>query len=286
MCSEKKHGGFLTFTKKKGITMNKQATMNADRFLGFAEIYDNARPMMPAYPVEVIKKYLHRTPELVIDLGCGTGLSTVAWKGNCEQVIGVEPSPDMLAVARQKEENGISFVQAYSHDLPFADESVDVVVCSQSFHWMNPKETLLEINRVLKKGGIFATVDADWPAVCNWEAELAYLQLHEAIAKVEEEHPQFKEKYLRFDKTHHLANIKNSGFFRYAREILFANTEKCNAKRFVELALSQGGLQSILKSNPEYVQTHIQTYQDTIYAIFQEKEFTVDFCYRMRIGIK
>lgn len=75
---------------------------NANRFTGFADIYENARPSMPLQPVNIIKKYLGRNPEIVVDLGCGTGLSTVAWKGNCKNVIGIEPNGDMLSIALKR----------------------------------------------------------------------------------------------------------------------------------------------------------------------------------------
>ena len=57
---------------------NKQN--NADRFSGFADIYENARPKVPRYPVDVICRYLGRAPRLVVDMGCGTGLSEVSPK--------------------------------------------------------------------------------------------------------------------------------------------------------------------------------------------------------------
>ena len=47
----------------------------------------------------------------------------------------------------------------------------------------------------------------------------------------------------------HLTNIKNSGKFRYVREIVFSNSESCNAQRFIAIALSQGGVQAIIKAN-------------------------------------
>lgn len=58
---------------------NKQN--NADRFSGFADIYENARPKVPRYPVDVICRYLGETPRLVVDMGCGTGLSSEVWQG-------------------------------------------------------------------------------------------------------------------------------------------------------------------------------------------------------------
>lgn len=41
--------------------------------------YTTARPKMPTYPVKIIKRYLGRTPETVVDHGCGTSLSTLAF---------------------------------------------------------------------------------------------------------------------------------------------------------------------------------------------------------------
>ena len=61
----------------------KNAEINADRFMGFADVYDNARPTLPAHFMELIRLYLGRDIGTVVDLGCGTGLSTAAWKGNC-----------------------------------------------------------------------------------------------------------------------------------------------------------------------------------------------------------
>ena len=57
---------------------------------------------MPRYPVEVVRRYLGRNPETVVNLGCGTGLSTRVWEAVSDRVIGVEPSGDMLAVAQEK----------------------------------------------------------------------------------------------------------------------------------------------------------------------------------------
>ena len=78
-----------------------ELSKNAERFHGFADLYESARPKMPLFPVEVLCRYLGREPETVVDLRCGTGLSAAIWKGRCRRVIGIEPSGDMLAVARK-----------------------------------------------------------------------------------------------------------------------------------------------------------------------------------------
>lgn len=55
-----------------------------------------------------------------------------------------------------------------SDDLGLPDDSVDIITCSQSFHWMEPQSTLREFARVPRPGGIFVAYDCDWPPVLDW----------------------------------------------------------------------------------------------------------------------
>ncbi|MFR8012375.1 MAG: class I SAM-dependent methyltransferase [Clostridia bacterium] len=259
---------------------------NAARFYGFAGVYDQARPKMPHDPIEIICRYLGRKPELAVDLGCGTGLSTQAWHGNCGRVIGVEPSGDMLAVARQKEDDQLCFIQSYAHQTGLPDACADAVICSQSFHWMDPALTLAEVNRILKPGGVFATVDCDWPPVCDWQAELAYCTLFDRVRRLEKTDPDLCDQYVRWEKSGHLSNIQNSGYFRYCRELVFLSRETGNTDRLIALSHSQGSLQNILKRKPALIADALAQFESDIRSICGEKTFEMDFCYRMRIGIK
>ena len=74
-----------------------------------------------------LEKLIHGG-ERVLDLGCGTGLSTLVWDGRCRQVIGVEPSEDMLAIARQKTRPGLSFVRAFAHQTGLPDGCADAAL--------------------------------------------------------------------------------------------------------------------------------------------------------------
>jgi len=159
---------------KGDILMKENLQLNADRFLGFADIYNNARPKCPEKVKKIMQKYLGKTPDVVVDLGCGTGLSTRTWSSVSNKVIGIEPSADMIQIARGASlglEN-IKYISAFSDNTGLDNNYADIITCSQSFHWMNPEKTLKEVSRILKKGGVFATYDYDWPPVCNWEAEL------------------------------------------------------------------------------------------------------------------
>lgn len=264
---------------------NATAEINAERFIGFADIYDSNRPTIPAHAIEIITNYFGHPPETVVDLGCGTGLSTRAWTNKCSKLIGIDPSKDMLDIAKAKSDNSTNYIQAYSHDTGLPDNSVDVVVCSQSFHWMNPTDTLFEVDRILRKGGIFATVDCDWPPVCKANIEIAYMNLFNKVRVVEEENKDIRQTFNRWDKNNHLKNIIDSGYFKYCREIVFDNFEECDVERFLGLAQSQGSLQTILKKAPELIEKDYMNFQRAIYKDFDAIS-EISFCYRMRIGIK
>lgn len=196
---------------------------------------------MPLYPVEIISRYLGRKPETVVDPGCGTGLSSLVWQNWCKKVIGIEPGDEMLAIARRKETAHMVFRQGYSSATDLPDCSVDAVVCSQSFHWMEPRSALHEVDRILKPDGIFATVDCDWPPASEWRVEKAYTELFEKVSQIEKTDDSVKTSFVRWDKMEHLKHIRQSGYFRHAREIVFSNREKCNGERLIGMAKSQGG---------------------------------------------
>jgi predicted TPR repeat methyltransferase len=76
---------------------------NADRFTGkeYLQLYDRYRPEPPSVVQILARNYRGKKPiSRVVDLGCGAGLGTFIWEGEAEEVIGVDPSPAMLQVAR------------------------------------------------------------------------------------------------------------------------------------------------------------------------------------------
>lgn len=194
----------ITDNKLNDIQNDK---INSNRFLGFAQLYEKSRPAVPASACDMVMNYLEQKPEQIVDLGCGTGLSTMAWIGKCDNIIGIDPNDEMLSIAKQKS-NKISFIKAYSDSTTLSNNSTDIVICSQSFHWMNPADTLKEVNRILKSNGVFATIDCDWPPICSLEAELAYTQLLNKVRFIELENKDIFKTFQRWNKDKHLQNIK------------------------------------------------------------------------------
>lgn len=99
---------------------------------------------------------------LVLDAGCGQGnlaleVQKLAGEGRVE-IIGVDLSLEMLELARSK--TPFQFVLGDIESLPFADESFDIVICSETLHhFPNIEKASIELARVLKNNGQLLLVD-------------------------------------------------------------------------------------------------------------------------------
>jgi 2-polyprenyl-6-hydroxyphenyl methylase/3-demethylubiquinone-9 3-methyltransferase len=110
---------------------------------------------------DVLVKQLKIDPrgKKVLDVGCGGGLLAEEFARLGCQVIGIDPSASSLATARahaQQAGLGIDYRVGVGEDLPFADESFEVVYCSDVLeHVNNPETVISEMARVLKQDGVF-----------------------------------------------------------------------------------------------------------------------------------
>lgn len=268
--------------------MTLHLTANIDRFSGFADCYDQCRPQPPAVIPDILVQLLGKPmPSLVVDLGSGTGLSTRIWAGKAQEVIGIESNTDMRRVAEEQAlpDNGIRYQYGVSTDIGISDGIVDIVCCSQSFHWMEPESTLREVVRILRPGGIFAAVDCDWPPVVSWQAAQAYQVLMARVHALELRHGIF-DTVKKWPKDRHLANIAACGLFCFTNELVVHHTETGNAERLIGLALSQGGLQGLLKLDISEEEIGLPAFRSEVMHLLGEELQPWYFGYRIRLGVK
>jgi ubiquinone/menaquinone biosynthesis C-methylase UbiE len=146
--------------------------MNYDQTT-IATTYDAARAHTRAVMrqwLDLVAAHVPFTPQLIVDVGCGTGrFSEPLADKFASNVIGVDPSQSMLAVARTKSANPhVEFRLAAAERLPLADCSSDLIFMSMVVHHLVDKEAAArECWRILRAGGRVCvrtcTRDIDYP---------------------------------------------------------------------------------------------------------------------------
>lgn len=106
--------------------------------------------------------------ERVLDLGTGAGHTAFAFARHAAEVVGIDVTPEMIAVAQGQAEKlgakNVTFEDGDAARLPFAAASFDIVTSRHSaHHFPDPAGALFEARRVLRPGGRFLLVDAVSP---------------------------------------------------------------------------------------------------------------------------
>jgi ubiquinone/menaquinone biosynthesis C-methylase UbiE len=274
----------------EGNTVSIDFTPTIRRFTGFAGTYDRHRPAPPeelAAVLGLLRGVGSGEPDLVIDLGCGTGLSARYWARHAARVIGVDPSPDMLTrAAATTAEPNVVYCAGFGHATGLPDACADIVTCAQSFHWMEPGSTLAEVARLLRPGGVFAAYDYDFiPITQSWEADLAFRAFDERVDVLEAER-HLSDEVPKWPKHGHLARVRESGRFRYTREILLHHMEVGDAARLEGLARSQGSVQTLLKAGASEEEIGLSRLRADAERLLGGDPRPWYWCFRVRAAVK
>lgn len=157
----------------------------SEGFAAGAETYARGRPDYPAQALEWLKISLElREGKIAVDLGAGTGKFTRHLLATGAQVIAVDPVAQMLDQLRRSAPEADARPGS-AERIPVDSGSVDVVVCSQSFHWFSTRAALDEIHRVLRPGGLLGLIWNVRDESVDWVARLTRL-----IARYEGDAPR------------------------------------------------------------------------------------------------
>jgi SAM-dependent methyltransferase len=121
----------------------------AESFGAVADEYDRFRP---GYPSALVDDLLAGGARSVLDVGCGTGKAARMFAARGARVLGVEPDPQMAAVARA---HGIEVEVGAFETWDAARRRFDLVVCAQAWHWVDPVPAAAKVAAVLAPGGRF-----------------------------------------------------------------------------------------------------------------------------------
>lgn len=99
-----------------------------------------------------------------LDVGCGTGFHLPRWAETAATVLGVEPHPDLAALARRRTRRlaNVAVEVATAQELPVADRSIDVTHARWAYFFGPGCEPgLSELDRVMARGGVAFVIDND-----------------------------------------------------------------------------------------------------------------------------
>ena len=141
------------------------------RRLSFGSVaadYDRYRPSPPPQALDWL---LPPDAEAVLDLAAGTGAVTRELIGRAARVIAVEPDERMREVLTARCPQA-EVLAGRGEDIPLPDASIDAVVISAAWHWLDPELAVPEITRVLRVGGVLGVLWNSRDARVPWVAEL------------------------------------------------------------------------------------------------------------------
>ncbi|CAF5039087.1 unnamed protein product [Rotaria sp. Silwood1] len=245
--------------------MTNTNDMNSVAAVGFqdaAEIYEQARP---SYPHEVIEflKSLCPTPTTIIDLGAGTGkLTRLLLTLDAQEIIAIEP------VASMREKLKLiplisRIIDGTAEHIPLEDNTIDMILCAQSFHWFANEQALTELHRVLRPNGLLVLIwnAFDYPKY-KWSQEI--LELMDSYQPTDV--PQYKSMQWK-------SAFENQNLFSCLQYKQFVNRQRMNREILINRFLSVSFIAALPSKEKEQFIMKMNQIIDRAEDIREQKEF-------------
>jgi SAM-dependent methyltransferase len=151
----------LTIADELGSGASTPVTDAEGGYATWASHYDGPGNQLLDIEGPIVQRILDDVPPgAAVDVACGTGRHSLHLAARGHRVIGVDGSPDMLAVARAKLPEG-DWRLGDLHDLPVGDACADLVVCALALtHVPDLAPVFAEFARILRPGGHLVVSDA------------------------------------------------------------------------------------------------------------------------------
>jgi len=259
--------------------VNKQ---NFEQWSIVSALYNDVRPIPPDVITKVILSWLGRTPEIVVDVGCGTGLSSTIWKDIAKKVIGVEPNDDMRRIAVENVgSNHVSFVKAFSNDMGMPSDYADVITVSQAFHWMDIDSSLKEFHKVLGPGGILAIYDFTLPPVFGCEIEKPFLELRKKASSIwySQATPPIHN-----DKSSYIGRIMSFGQFQHSRSVSCHGIERWSPEKAAAFLVHISNAEFAMKID-ETIKDDVESFINLVNHRYCD-DFDIIFHYNIVLAVK
>ena len=127
-------------------------------FAAIAAGYAKHRPPVHG---QILRRALANWPAAIrcaVDVGCGSGISTLALREFAQERIGVEPAEPMVEAARAVDP-AARFIVGPAEAIPLPDSTADLITAAGALNYADPSRFFPEADRVLREGGALLVYD-------------------------------------------------------------------------------------------------------------------------------
>jgi SAM-dependent methyltransferase len=123
-----------------------------------ADHYDRGRPNYPDALVDDVLNVCDPGESRVLEIGAGTGQATEQFARHDVEIVAIEPSPSMAALARSRcaEFPNVSVLVANFEDWSADSETFGLLISAQAFHWVKPEVRYKKAHELLRASGVLA----------------------------------------------------------------------------------------------------------------------------------
>jgi SAM-dependent methyltransferase len=125
-------------------------------FFKFQRVAEGYATHRPYYHPLIMQKIRERVGPVshALDVGCGSGLSTVALRALADHVVGIDGSAEMIAAAQaHNTDDQITYRQSPAEQLPFANSTFELITVCGAINWIDRSRFFPEARRVLNEHG-------------------------------------------------------------------------------------------------------------------------------------
>ena len=156
--------------------MNNNRNAN-ELFEGTAQYYSQYRPALPNDVTTYLKnRYNLDGKGILLDMGCGTGLSTFALAELFEKTVAFDTDNEMLleAMRLQPPNLDIEWQLRSDQELTIDEGPYRLAIACRSFNWMNQYTVLQKLHKILENGGGVALIGdgSFWTGNELWQKEV------------------------------------------------------------------------------------------------------------------
>lgn len=129
----------------------------SEGYAGVADVYARGRPGYPDEALSWLRDVVGLSAgRTVIEIGAGTGKFLPMLLRSGAEVIALEPIDGMRTAIESRFD--VRTLAGSAENIGLPDESIDAVVCAQSFHWFATANSVAEMRRILKPGGVLGLI--------------------------------------------------------------------------------------------------------------------------------